>query len=110
MTFNRSADPDSRRQITTFAAIIASIVVNTISNIFPPNGLNVGTLSNTLLAPVQITPANYAFSIWGLIYLGLIGFSIYQALPSQTTNSRFQNRIVLSAILVNQNIRRKTLV
>jgi hypothetical protein len=90
MTFNRSADPDSRRQITTFAAIIASIVVNTISNIFPPNGLNVGTLSNTLLAPVQITPANYAFSIWGLVYSGLIGFGIYQLQPSQKYNSRLQ--------------------
>ncbi len=29
----------------------------------------------------DITPAGYAFSIWGLIYLGLIAFSVYQALP-----------------------------
>jgi hypothetical protein len=90
MTFNPSADADFRRQLTTLIAIIGSIVVNTVSNIFPPNGLNVGTLSNTLLAPVQVTPANYAFAIWGLIYTGLIGFGIYQLQPSQRQNPRLQ--------------------
>ena len=90
MTFNPSADSDLRRQLTTLIAIIGSIIVNTVSNIFPPNGLNVGTLSNTLLAPVQVTPANYAFAIWGLIYTGLIGFGIYQLQPSQRQNPRLQ--------------------
>lgn len=32
------------------------------------------------------TPANFAFSIWGLIYLGLTGFTVYQALPPQRDN------------------------
>ena len=41
--------------------------------------------------PTFITPAGYAFAIWGLIYLSLIAFSIYQALPSQTDNPRFKN-------------------
>jgi translocator protein len=35
---------------------------------------------------IYFTPANFAFSIWGLIYLGLTGFVIYQALPSQRNN------------------------
>ncbi|RMG05143.1 MAG: tryptophan-rich sensory protein, partial [Acidobacteria bacterium] len=30
--------------------------------------------------PTKITPAKYAFSIWALIYAGLISFSIYQAI------------------------------
>ena len=90
MTFKPSADSDLRRQLMTAIAIIGSIIVNTVSNIFPPNGLNVGTLSNTLLAPVQVTPANYAFAIWGLIYTGLIGFGIYQLQPSQRQNPRLQ--------------------
>ena len=84
------ADPDLRRQAVTAIAIVGSIVVNTISNIFPPNGVNVGTLSNTLLAPVQVTPANYAFGIWGLIYVGLIGFGIYQFQSTQRRNPRLQ--------------------
>lgn len=41
--------------------------------------------------PTFITPSGYAFAIWSLIYLGLIAFSIYQALPSQTENSRFKS-------------------
>jgi hypothetical protein len=33
-------------------------------------------------------PAGYAFAIWGLTYVGLIGFALYQSLPSQRTNQR----------------------
>ena len=82
--------PDFRRQVTTLAAIIGSIAVNTFSNIFPPNGVNVGTLSNTLFAPVQIIPANYAFAIWGLVYLGLIAFGVFQLQSSQRDNPHLQ--------------------
>lgn len=32
--------------------------------------------------PTFLTPAGYAFTIWGWIYAGLIIFSIYQILPS----------------------------
>jgi hypothetical protein len=82
--------PDLRRQVTTLSAIVGSIVVNTFSNIFPPNGVNVGTLSNTLFANVQIIPANYAFAIWGLVYIGLIAFGIFQLQSSQRDHPRLQ--------------------
>ncbi len=76
---------ESRRglAIATVIAIIATLLVNTLSNIFPPGGQNVGEISNTLLAGVLITPANYAFVIWGLIYIGLIAYGIYQLQPTQ---------------------------
>ena len=35
-------------------------------------------------------PAGYVFSIWGLIYLALVAFVIYQVLPSQRENDRFR--------------------
>jgi hypothetical protein len=70
-------------QITTLVAIIAAFVVNVWSNIFPIGGLNIGKISNILFKDVLITPANYAFAIWGLIYLGLLAFGIYQILPAQ---------------------------
>ena len=38
----------------------------------------------------MIIPANYAFAIWGVIYLGLISLGIYQVLPPQKTNPRLQ--------------------
>jgi hypothetical protein len=73
-------------QIATLVAIIAAFVVNVWSNIFPLGGLSIGAISNTLFQNVLIIPANYAFAIWGLIYLGLFAFGIYQILPSQRNN------------------------
>lgn len=89
-TSNQRFDRDRCRQIATLAAIIGSIAVNTLSNIAPPNGVNIGQLSNTQFANVQITPANYAFAIWGLIYLGLIAFGLYQLQPTQRQNPRLR--------------------
>jgi hypothetical protein len=83
-------DVDRQRQVMTLAAILGSIAVNTVSNKYPPNGVNIGTLSNTLFNSVLIQPANYAFAIWGLIYIGLIAFGIYQFQPAQRQNLRLQ--------------------
>lgn len=73
-------------QIATIVSILGAIVMNAVSNLFPLRGLSIGAISNTILGGVLITPANYAFAIWGVIYLGLIGFGIYQALPQQRYN------------------------
>jgi hypothetical protein len=71
------------RQWLTVAAVIAAIAINGISNAYPPAGKNTGEVSNTILGGVLITPASYAFAIWGLIYIGLIAYSLYQVLPAQ---------------------------
>lgn len=71
------------RQWLTVAAVLLAIAINALSNFYPPAGKNIGEVSNTTFADVLITPAGYAFAIWGLIYTGLIAFSIYQALPAQ---------------------------
>jgi hypothetical protein len=36
---------------------------------------------------VFFVPAGYVFAIWGLIYLGLLAYTIYQALPRQRDNA-----------------------
>lgn len=77
-----SSNLNALRPLATLVAILGSIAINTLSNFFPLNGVNIGQLSNTLFANVQIIPANYAFAIWGLIYLGLIAFAIYQIQPA----------------------------
>ena len=69
--------------LATLLAILATLSFNILSNFFPPKGANIGEISNTILGGVQITPANYAFAIWGLIYLGLIAYGIYQLRPAQ---------------------------
>ncbi|NJO66181.1 MAG: tryptophan-rich sensory protein [Leptolyngbyaceae cyanobacterium RM1_405_57] len=76
--------------IATLTAILATLTINALSNFFPPQGLNIGEIANTVLQGVQITPANYAFSIWGLIYLGLITYGIYQLHPSRRTEPRIR--------------------
>jgi hypothetical protein len=91
MKSNQRSDLDLQRQVTTLAAVLGSIAINTLSNIFPLNGVSVGELSNTIFAAVQITPANYAFAIWGLVYIGLIGFGIYQLQPTQRENPRLRH-------------------
>ncbi|MUG95425.1 tryptophan-rich sensory protein [Scytonema sp. UIC 10036] len=88
---NFRLDNDFLRQILTLGAIATAFVVNVISNIFPLNGLSIGEISNTLFRNVLIIPANYAFAIWGLIYLGLFAFAVYQFLPNQKQDPDLRN-------------------
>lgn len=74
------------RQIVTLTSIVAAFGTNILANVNPPNGLSIGEISNRFFSDVLITPANYAFAVWGIIYLGLISFAIYQALPAQKNN------------------------
>jgi hypothetical protein len=60
------------------------ITVNALANILPINGLNTGQISDQF--KVYFVPAGYVFSIWGLIYLLLTAYAIYQAFPAQKTN------------------------
>lgn len=69
------------RQLITIAVTAAVIVVNAIANALPLNGQTTGAVSDRF--EVYFTPAGYVFSIWGLIYVALIAFTIYQALPAQ---------------------------
>ncbi|NEO29723.1 MAG: tryptophan-rich sensory protein [Symploca sp. SIO3C6] len=78
-------DRDLLRQLLNLSAIIAAFAINVLANVAPINGLTIGEISNTIFREVQITPANYAFAIWGLIYLGLISFGFYQAQPALRT-------------------------
>jgi len=78
-----SSNPAIMRQILTLIAIFAAFGMNIWANINPPNGSTIGAISKNIFGNVLITPASYAFAIWGLIYLGLLSFAIYQVLPEQ---------------------------
>ncbi|NJO93529.1 MAG: hypothetical protein HC820_02635 [Hydrococcus sp. RM1_1_31] len=71
-------------------AIFTTLTINVLSNFFPPQGLTIGEIANTILGGVQVTPANYAFAIWGLIYLGLIAYGIYQLRHARRDDSRLR--------------------
>jgi hypothetical protein len=79
---------DTLRQISVVLTVLATLVVNALANILPINGLNTGAISDRF--HVYFVPAGYVFSIWGLIYLGLIAFAVYQSLPAQRDNPRLR--------------------
>jgi len=69
---------DSAKKILPFAngiAVILTIAVNYLSNAGLLNGNSMKTVSDRYFN--YFTPAGYAFSIWGIIYLGLLGFVFY---------------------------------
>jgi len=72
------------RQIITILATLLTITVNGLANALPLNGQSTGEISDRF--SIYFVPAGYVFSIWGLIYIGLIAFAIYQALPNQREN------------------------
>ena len=72
------------RQIMNGVALVVMIFMNGLSEALPINGQTSAEIANRL--PILFVPANYVFSIWSVIYILLIGFGIYQALPSQGEN------------------------
>ncbi len=75
----------SMYQIITILLTVLKLTANGLANALPLNGQGTGEISDRF--DIFFVPAGYVFSIWGLIYLGLIVFSIYQALPQQQENS-----------------------
>lgn len=62
-------------QIANGIALVSTIIMNYLSNTGIFNGNTMKTVSDSYHN--YFTPAGYAFSIWGLIYIGLLGFVIY---------------------------------
>lgn len=79
-------DSNILKQWVNSIAIFAAFSINVLANIVPFNNLTIGEISNSFFKEVKIIPANYAFAIWGVIYLGLISFGVYQVLPAQREN------------------------
>lgn len=79
---------DVIRQIVTVTTAVLMITANILANALPINNLTTGEISDSF--PVLFVPAGYVFSIWGVIYLGIVAFMVYQALPAQRENPRLR--------------------
>jgi benzodiazapine receptor len=90
------------RQVVVLLSTVAVIAVNGLANALPLNGQTTGSISDRF--KVYFVPAGYVFSIWGLIYLGLVGYAIYQVLPSQRENPRLRRIGTLYALSCVANI------
>lgn len=80
---------DTLRQLINVISLIIALTVNGLANALPLNGRMTGAISDSFA--VYFVPAGYVFAIWGIIYIGLLAFGIYQALPSQRENPRLRS-------------------
>jgi hypothetical protein len=73
-------------QIAILISTLVVVAVNTLAETLPLNHQTTKAISDSF--PILFVPAGYVFSIWGVIYLFLVGYSIYQLLPAQRDNPR----------------------
>ena len=87
---------DTPRQVVNLFSVLFALAVNILASALPLNGQNTGEISDRF--QVYFVPAGYVFSIWGLIYIGWIAFTIFQLLPSQKENPRLRRLGYLFAL------------
>jgi benzodiazapine receptor len=90
---------DRLQPLLVLAATVGMIIFNYLAATGILGGVDTGAISDRY--PTRMTPAGYAFSIWGLIYLSCLAFSIYQALPSQNKKFRALRRIYIVSCAAN---------
>lgn len=78
---NAASMGDYLRQLAVIVVTLATIAINGLATGLPLNGQSTGEISDRF--PSLFTPAGYVFSIWGVIYLGLPAYMVFQALPAQ---------------------------
>jgi hypothetical protein len=61
---------------TALITFVVMIAVNAAANLLPLNGVTTGAVADSYQN--LFAPANYTFAIWGLIYLLLAAYCLYQ--------------------------------
>ncbi len=79
-----SSNSNRLLQVLNLIIVLATITVNALANILPINGVGTGEVANSPAYFNYFTPATFIFSIWGVIYLLLIIFAVYQVRSSET--------------------------
>ncbi len=79
-------------QILNIVGVLVVLVINYLAVALPIAGNTTGELSARY--PSMFTPAGFTFSIWGLIYLLLIIFAIYQSRGLFGNSDLPQNRFL----------------
>ena len=78
---------NNNRLFTIFniIGVILAITFNFLAVSLPINNKTTGELSDAY--PNYFVPAGFTFSIWGVIYLLMMGFALYQAWQYQKKSS-----------------------
>ena len=96
---NGANSQDRMRSILVVVATIATIAFNGLAAAGYVNGVTPDVISDKY--PTVLTPAGWAFTIWALIYLGLLAFSVYQMLPGNLARFRTVRSLYLVSCLLN---------
>lgn len=82
MTSDRDEHLGGRSRLQRIA-ILAFAIIQILATLLPSMGIGepIGDRSDSV--QTVITPAGWAFSIWGLLFAGSLVFAIYQLLPAQ---------------------------
>lgn len=90
---------DRFRAILVLAATIGTIIFNSLAAMGRIGGVTPAEISEKY--QTLITPAGYAFSIWSLIYLGIVAFSIYQLFPANIGRYRNIRSLYIATCALN---------
>lgn len=79
------------KYFVTFTFLLM-VTVNALANILPINGQTTGQISDTY--PNLFAPAGLTFAIWGLIYLLLAGYTLYQLGLFRDSSSKIEGMLL----------------
>ncbi|HIG75764.1 MAG TPA: tryptophan-rich sensory protein [Bacteroidetes bacterium] len=71
------------RQIAVLAAVAFNLALNGLAGAGVLFGVQTGEVSDSI--QTGVTPAGWAFSIWSVIFLGVLVFGVWQARPGART-------------------------
>jgi hypothetical protein len=71
-----TVQPGNTVKLLVTLTFLIMVTVNALANILPINGQGTGQVSDSY--PNLFAPAGITFAIWGLIYLLLAGYTLYQ--------------------------------
>ncbi|HEY3334721.1 MAG TPA: TspO/MBR family protein [Candidatus Limnocylindrales bacterium] len=87
---------DIRRRVATVLAFLLTLTINVAANAVPINGQRTAEISDRF--HVYVIPAGYVFAIWGVIYLLLAAYTVWQALPRNRDDATLRSLGWLPAI------------
>lgn len=96
---NQVSGSDRLRSYLVLAATVGTLLFNWLAAVGRVGGVTPKEISDKY--PTIVTPAGYAFTIWSLIYVGLVAFSIYQALPANLIRYRSLRSLYIMSCALN---------
>jgi hypothetical protein len=83
-SFPHASEPS--RNLLARVVVVGVAILQILIPLLPSVGIGIDIGDRSDSVRTLITPAGWAFSIWGALYTGSAAFAIYQALPSCANN------------------------